>query len=169
MKHTLLKDTFCEIKTSLGRFFSIFAIVAIGVAFFAGVKASAPDMKSTADHYYDEYNLMDLHLLSSVGFTKDDVKAIRNVKNVSGVDAGYSMDALTQVKTRQFTLKVLSLPLDNLSKDNPDYINQANLIEGRLPKKENECLIEKGKAGDHFNLKIGDTITLQSGNDDPID
>ncbi|MEG0958593.1 MAG: FtsX-like permease family protein [Erysipelotrichaceae bacterium] len=169
MKHTLLKDTFCEIKTSLGRFFSIFAIVAIGVAFFAGVKASAPDMKSTADHYYDQYNLMDLHLISTVGFTQDDVDAIRKVDKVSGVDAGYSMDALTQVGTRQFTLKVLALPIDNLSKDNPDYINQANLVEGRLPENSGECLIEKGKAGDHFNLKIGDTLTLHSGNDDPID
>ncbi|MEG1629744.1 MAG: ABC transporter permease, partial [Erysipelotrichaceae bacterium] len=157
------------IKTSLGRFFSIFAIVAIGVAFFAGVKASAPDMKSTADHYYDQYNLMDLHLISTVGFTQDDVDAIRKVDKVSGVDAGYSMDALTQVGTRQFTLKVLALPIDNLSKDNPDYINQANLVEGRLPENSGECLIEKGKAGDHFNLKIGDTLTLHSGNDDPID
>ena len=65
----LIKDTLREIRKSLGRFFSIFAIVAIGVAFFAGVKASAPIMKSTADSYFDDYNLMDIRLLSTLGFT----------------------------------------------------------------------------------------------------
>ena len=54
MPSSLWKDTLREIKKTLGRFFSIFAIVAIGVAFFAGVKASVPDMKYTADAYFDE-------------------------------------------------------------------------------------------------------------------
>ena len=49
MKNTILKDTFREIRKSRGRFFSIFAIVAIGVAFFAGLMASAPTMQYTAD------------------------------------------------------------------------------------------------------------------------
>ena len=78
----LIKDTLREIRKSLGRFFSIFAIVAIGVAFFAGVKASAPIMKSTADSYFDDYNLMDIRLLSTLGFTEDDVKEIRAIPGV---------------------------------------------------------------------------------------
>ena len=44
-KKALLKDTLREIRKSFGRFFSIFAIVGIGVAFFAGVRDSVPVMK----------------------------------------------------------------------------------------------------------------------------
>ena len=58
MKNALVKDTVREIKKSFGRFLSIFAIVGIGVAFFAGVKEGEPVMKSSADKYFDEYNLM---------------------------------------------------------------------------------------------------------------
>ena len=53
MPATYLKDIFREIKISLGRFLSILCIVAIGVAFFAGIKASAPDMKNSADTYFE--------------------------------------------------------------------------------------------------------------------
>ena len=71
------KDILKEITHSLGRFLSILLIVAIGVAFFAGVKASVPDMKNSADHYFDQQNLHDIRLLSSMGFSENDVKAIR--------------------------------------------------------------------------------------------
>ena len=57
MGKTVIKDTFREIKGSFGRFFAIFAIVAIGVSFFAGITASSSDMRYSSDSYYDEYNL----------------------------------------------------------------------------------------------------------------
>ena len=58
---TVIKDTFREIKGSFGRFFAIFAIVAIGVSFIAGITASSSDMRYSSDSYYDEYNLFDFH------------------------------------------------------------------------------------------------------------
>ena len=71
-KKALLKDTFREMRKSLGRFISIFMIVGIGVAFFAGVKASVPDMKGSADKYFDDYNLMDIKVMSTIGMSKED-------------------------------------------------------------------------------------------------
>ena len=85
MGSALLKDILREIKKSLGRFLSILLIVALGVAFFAGVKASVPDMKYTADAYFDAYNMQDIHLISTVGFTEEDVEAIRGIEGVQGV------------------------------------------------------------------------------------
>lgn len=167
MPSSLWKDTLREIKKTLGRFFSIFAIVAIGVAFFAGVKASVPDMKYTADAYFDEYNLLDFRIVSTVGFTKEDVQAIREVKGVEGVDATYTMEALTMVGPQQLTLKVHALPEADPRADDPDYINQANLQEGRMPRTSGECLIEKNDIGDS-GLKIGDTIVLSSGTNTDI-
>ena len=55
MGKTVIKDTFREIKGSFGRFFAIFAIVAIGVSFFAGITASSSDMRYSSDSYYDEF------------------------------------------------------------------------------------------------------------------
>ena len=52
-----IKDILREVRHSMGRFFSIMAIVAIGTAFFAGVKASVPEMLHTADDYIREYNI----------------------------------------------------------------------------------------------------------------
>ena len=73
MPSSYLKDIFREIKISLGRFLSILCIVAIGVAFFAGIKASAPDMKNSADMYFDKYNVQDIQIYSTLGLTKKDV------------------------------------------------------------------------------------------------
>lgn len=167
MKSALLKDTLREVKKSLGRFLSILAIVAIGVAFFAGVKAAVPDMKHTADQYFDDYKLEDMQLISTIGFTRDDVDAIKAVDGVEGVMAVHNMNALTVVDKRQLVLAVHGLPA-NLNADNPDYLNQANLVEGRLPKSSGECLIEQGKIGSEISVKIGDTIQLTSGTDTNI-
>lgn len=163
----LIKDTLREIRKSLGRFFSIFAIVAIGVAFFAGVKASAPIMKSTADGYFDDYNLMDIRLLSTLGFTEDDVEQIREISGVKGLFATHTLDVLIKQNTQEFVMKVLTLP-DDLDPNNPDYMNQAVLIEGRLPENANECVIEAGKIS-HFDADIGTVLILDSGNDDELE
>ena len=165
MKKTLFKDTFREIKKSFGRFLSIFAIVAIGVAFFVGVKSSCFVMKHTADKYYDDYNLMDFRILSTLGLTEGDVAEIRKVNGVKGVFPTHSMDVLISIKSDEYVLKVHGLPIgvDN----NEDYINRVNLIEGRLPKKSGECVIEKGKIFS-TSLKIGDKIKLSTGKNEDI-
>lgn len=47
----LLKTAFREIKTSLGRYLAILAIIALGVGFFAGLRVTRTAMISTANHY----------------------------------------------------------------------------------------------------------------------
>lgn len=54
MKKALRKNFYMEIRHSLGRFLSIFFIVAIGCAFFSGIRASEPDMRYSGDAYFDE-------------------------------------------------------------------------------------------------------------------
>ena len=163
MPKTFLKNIFLEMKSSLGRFLSILSIVAIGVAFFAGVKASAPDMKYSADQYFDQQNLQDIQIYSTLGLTKEDVKAIQEIKGVKTAEGVFSMDVLTQKENTQLVLKLFSLP----DKQN---VNTIRLIDGRMPKKENECLLEAESATNQLfgGLKIGDTITLTSGTETPI-
>lgn len=167
MKSMLFKDIFREIRLSLNRFLSIFAIVAIGVSFFAGIKATGQDMKLTADKYYDDYNLMDIHLLSSIGFNNDDIDAVKKVDGVEGVYPSYSMDAMTNINDKDLVLKVLALPIDKQNTQDPSYINRVKLVEGRLPEKSNECVTEKGKII-NSGMNIGCKITLSSGNEKNI-
>ena len=155
-----IKDILREVRHSMGRFFSIMAIVAIGTAFFAGVKASVPDMLHTADDYFREYNLMDIRLMSSMGFTKEDVEAIRKADGLEGVMPTHTMDFITHKGTTQHVVKAISLP--KTDKDDPDYINHVRLISGRMPQNPKECLVEEQELKD-MGYRIGDTITLESG------
>ena len=166
MGSALIKDTLREIKESFGRFFSIMMIVAIGVAFFAGVKASVPDMKYTADAYYDDYHLMDIRVLSSFGLTEDDVDAIKSIDGIEGVFPTYTKDVVTHLGTTQLVLKIHALPQDR-SEDNLNYINRPKLIEGRLPENSGECVIERGELH-NLALNIGDKITLESGTSEDL-
>ena len=68
MTKSLIKNTFREIKNTKARFISIMAIIALGVGFFAGIKATVPSMYNLARTYTDEQELMDYRLVSTVGF-----------------------------------------------------------------------------------------------------
>lgn len=167
MKKALNKDILRDILKSKGRYFSIMLIVALGVAFFSGIKVSPMVMRNTVDHYYDDYNFMDVEVISTLGLTDSDVEAIKKLDSVEGVFPTYSMDVITNVKDQDRVLKVHALPTDNLSSDNKDYINRVKLVEGRLPKNSGECVVLKPKY-DHLNLKIGKTLKIESGTEDKI-
>ena len=167
MKKALNKDILRDILKSKGRYFSIMLIVALGVAFFSGIKVSPMVMRNTADNYYDDYNFMDVEVISTLGLTDDDVDAIKKLDTVEGVFPTYSMDVITNVKDQDRVLKVHALPTDDLSNDNKDYINRVKLIKGRLPKNSGECVVLKPKY-DHLNLKIGKTLKIKSGTEDKL-
>lgn len=163
MPATYLKDIFREVKISLGRFLSILCIVAIGVAFFAGIKASAPDMKNSADTYFDKYNVQDIQVYSTIGLTKKDVAAIKKIKGVKSVQPSFSMDTLSQIDSTQMVIKVISYGIDQ-------KMNKIRVVEGRMPERENECLVEASSATNKLygTFHIGDTIKLQSGTDEVL-
>ena len=153
MKSAIIKDALRDIRRTISRYLSIFFITALGVAFFAGVKATCPDMKLTADKYFDDYNLMDIRLVSTIGFNNDDIKEIKKTSYVDKIMPSYSIDAMVNVDNRDLVLKVLSLP---------DEINKVKLIAGRLPQNPGECVAEKGKIVSS-GMSIGSKIELTSG------
>lgn len=163
MPKVFFKNILQEIRHSFGRFFSILCIVMIGVAFFAGVKASAPDMKYSADQYFDKYNVQDIQVYSTLGLTQDDLKEIKKIDGVEDAEAVFSIDTLTQKDSTQLVMKVISLADDQ-------SINKVRLVDGRIPEKENECIIEAGSVSNQLfgNFEIGDTITLTSGTEDDL-
>ncbi|WP_302806382.1 FtsX-like permease family protein [Holdemanella biformis] len=137
--------------------------MAIGVAFFAGIKASAPDMKNSADTYFDKYNVQDIQVYSTIGLTKKDVAAIKKIKGVKSVQPSFSMDTLSQIDSTQMVIKVISYGIDQ-------KMNKIRVVEGRMPERENECLVEASSATNKLygTFHIGDTIKLQSGTDEAL-
>lgn len=148
------KDFYMEIRKSPGRFLSILFIVALGVAFFSGIRASEPDMRLTGDTYFDESNLIDIKALSTYGVTQDDVDAISKIDGVEHAEGAYSADFMQIVDKKQKVLHMISLQ---------DEMNQVKLSDGQMPKKTGECLADQD-AG----YKVGDTIKLRSGTSDEV-
>ena len=89
----LRKDLIREIKNSKNRFLSIAILIALAVAFLSGLKATAPDMKNTGDEYLDKQQLMDIQVLSTLGLTKDDIKALGAQDNIERAVGAYCIDA----------------------------------------------------------------------------
>ena len=152
MVKALRKDAFKEIINTRKRFLSILLIVLLGVGFFAGIRAVSPDMKKTADMYFDENKMMDIEVISTKGLTDDDVKEIQDLQDVKIVEGTYSKDVLTKVDEEEVVLKIHTLS---------DNINCVKLQQGEMPKNEEECVVEESFLNS-TNKKIGDTIILEA-------
>ena len=133
MKKSLLKDTVRQIKNTFKRFLSILLIVFLGVGFFAGIRATSPDMKDAVDTYYDSQNMMDLEVISTLGLTKDDIKAIKNIDGVENAVLAHSFDATVKTEDKDIVVKVESLPteineLKIIEVQKGDYISEDDII-----------------------------------------
>ncbi len=157
-KRALRKDFITEVTGSLNRFLSIFLIVALGVAFFAGIRATNPDMRITADSYYDENNLMDIRVFGTMGLTEEDVTAVSELDGVALAEPEYSADVLCEADGGDLALKVISLT---------EHLNQYTVTEGRLPEKPDEILVDTAFIRD-TGYQLGDTIHITSGTDQEL-
>lgn len=158
MTKMLWKDFFAEIKKTLPRYLSILFIVALGVAFFSGVRSAEPDMRLSADTYYDETNFMDIRVISNLGLSQGDLEAIRELDGVTAAEGLYSVDAFLENGEKSLVAAVQSLTGD---------INQYRISEGRLPEKPGECLLDEAFLM-HGDYSIGDTVRLRSGTEAPL-
>lgn len=154
------KDVLRAVTHSWSRFLALFVIVALGAGFYSGLRTTAPNMRATADAYYDDTRFFDVRLVSTFGFTDDDVEAIRATEGVESVMAGYSADWLVRMGEKDVVTRLHSLPSD-LSEDNEEYLNRPTLKEGRMPENPGECVVSVGGADDATGLAIGDTVTIE--------
>ena len=157
-KNILRKDFIIEIKKTMGRFVSIFFIVALGVAFYSGIRASEPSMRITADQYFDDSELMDLKVMGTMGLTKADIKAIGKVSGIEAVEGGYSKDVLCPVGDNEKVVHMLSMQKN---------FDQVSVVEGRLPEKAGECLVDEDFLS-YTDLKVGDTVAFHSGDGEAL-
>ena len=150
MKKALMKDSLKEIKNTYKRFISILLMAFLGVGFFAGIRATSPDMVDTIDKYYDEQNVYDIQVISSMGLTKDDVEEISKVDDVEEVIGTYETDGKVEIDNTERIVKLMCV----------ENINKPNLLEGRLPENDSECVVEPNFLLQN-NKNIGDTIEVK--------
>jgi len=144
------KDIFREIKTTVGRFFSLIIIAVLGAASFVGIQAASIDMRDVANRLYKSNNLYDLQLKSTTGFTQDDVTALSGAKGVKTVMPTYIFDTYIIFENETDTVRTYALP---------DTLNTIELLQGRLPENASECVVEKSFLHSG-NYKLGDTVKL---------
>lgn len=157
MGKTFLKNLFRDIKKTISGFLSIAIIIAVGVAFYSGVRASSPDMKMSGDYYFNKNNFMDFKIISTLGLTQNDIAEIKKQKGVTKVQGSYSLDAVTEKDKRQLVLNIDSLPDIN-------GINSIKIVRGRRAENSHEAVVEERFFREN-KLKLNDDIVLKSGND----
>ena len=152
----LLTDAVREIIRTRSRFLSLMVLSALAVCFLAGLRATAPDMKLSADRYFDQQKLMDLRIVSTLGLTEEDIEALAEEPGVVTARGAYTVDASLPLASNDYIVKVLSLSED---------VNLPALKEGRLPQAADECLVEP-RLMTETGLELGDQITLNTGTGD---
>ena len=138
---------------------SIFCIVMLGTAFFAGLRSTGFDMKYSADHFYDDNLLMDVRVVSTLGLTKEDLRDLSKIEGVSMAVGGRTGEVLLHTEDSTLSIRTIALT---------PGINDPVVTEGRLPENIHECLADAGNFIQE-GYRIGDTIRFDSGDDSSLD
>lgn len=142
------KSNLRQLRFSLGRYLAIFAIVALGIGFFAGLKVTQPAMLRTGEDYLRETKFYDFRLISTLGLTQEDAEAFSALPAVSAAEGGFSVDFTAETGERELTLKALTLP---------QRVNLPKPVSGRMPETAGECLAD----ANHFSdADLGEVLTI---------
>lgn len=171
----LLHQTLRSIHTTLSRFLAIVAIVALGTGFFAGLMMTGPDMRQAMDTYYDDNHVWDIRLISTLGFSNDDIHQFDDVEGVRACMPNHTVDAIARMNDTQVAVRVSSFDttmaqqfIDEhayAAKDSSfDFLNRFQLVTGRLPQSPDECLV--AAYAPHAQLSEGDIVDITSANED---
>ncbi len=166
VKRTYRKNILRTVRGSLSRFLAIFAIVALGSGFLAGVLASPIDMRISVDSYMDQSNMFDLRIVSTMGLTGGDMEILKELDGIEGVVPAYDTDTVLLSELGDtHTARIHTLPPDGA----PEMYTPA-LLEGRLPEKSGECAVILTKSFTGESDWVGKVLTLDSEeeNDDII-
>ena len=144
------KNNLREIRKSLGRFFAIAAIIALGVGFFAGLKATPPAMLKTGSKYAEDTAMFDLRLTSSLGLRNADAEKFAALEGVEAAEGQISVDLTAQLEEAKLALRCLSLM---------QAVNIPVLTSGRMPEAGGECLADDCS---FTREELGKTLTITS-------
>lgn len=153
MSRMMRRSTRREIFSSIGRFFAIFAIIAIGVAFFSGIRVTRDTMIAAGNKYITRQNMFDFRVVSPVGVNSDEVNRFLEIEGVLFAEGAYVKDALTTVGSGDEGVYRFHSAGTN--------INKLNFLFGRAPMSSDECVLDGRYFGEEH---IGSTVVITSNN-----
>ena len=152
----MVKSTLREIRTSLTRYLAIFAIAALGVGFFSGLKICRDSMVKTASDYLTRQNFYDYQINSSYGIDDESVSIAGDWDGISEAEGSIRRDVLVRTGDGDSkAMRAISMPKS---------INRPDPVEGRLPRNVNECVVDSYSMGGS-GFSIGDVLTVTDEND----
>ena len=155
MSSGMIKMTIREIKGSLGRYLAILAIVTLGVGLYSGLKITKPAMVAAENAYLREQNFFDFRLLSTIGFTQEDVETFSGLEEVEYAEGSISVDAFCGIdEGNEAIYKIHALP---------ERINQVILSAGRMPENTGECVLDSKQFDESV---IGSVLTVSDSNEE---
>ena len=157
MKKALNKDILRTIWKEKKRFISIMMITTLGVTVMTGLAAGCRDLRMSADRFYDEQELFDISIQSTLGLTEEDIDALLALDGVEKAEGSFSEIVHTKKGDVNKTAEVKVLKTDGL--------NLPYVVEGTLPQNADEIVVPKNYITE-TGKQIGDTVVIEEMMDD---
>lgn len=162
MRHSALwKDAWRAISGNRKRFIAIAVICAIGIMMLNGLNAVGTDIRGGLDDFFDDVNMHDASVVSSLGLDDGDIAALQGIEGVEKAAGVHAQNMYTVVQGRKKAALVTAL--------NGQGIDRPDLREGRMPKAAYDVVVtrqyldDSGKRlGQTLDFTV-DTVAGQSG------
>ncbi len=138
------------IKKTKSRFISIFLIVFIGSAFFAGLRSTPISMQQSLSDTIRQHHLADLSIFSTIGFLQEDIDTVQQISGVKQVSGVYRFDASMMYESHYYSV---------IAHSADDYFHTSDIIEGRNIQKDGEILLDNSLKSKQL---LGKNIKLQT-------
>lgn len=139
------------------RRFCILAVIAmLGVAVMTGIYAGCNDMLLGANDTYSKLKAYDLQIVSTLGLTDKDVKAIKKLPFVSEAEAGKSFKATAHPSNNANLSYAMNVVQYN---HNVKKLNRLHLMRGNMPTNNRQAVVTE-RFLHNSGLRIGSTLFL---------
>ncbi|MBQ6560223.1 MAG: FtsX-like permease family protein [Erysipelotrichaceae bacterium] len=151
MKKTQRTDSLRNIQKKIISYLSVCIIVMLGIGGFSTAFLENNRIRNGALEYYDEVNFKDFELVSSLGFTQEDLDNIKKQEYVEDAEgtivvSGQLIDGEKQTKVE----------IDSMT----ERISTPYLYEGKKPSVPDECAVSIDLAR-KLDLSVGDTVIIR--------
>lgn len=142
-----------DIKQSIGQFIAFVLVIAVGAFFYGGLVTYSNNLSTYTEGYFQEHNISDLYVFYNQ-ISQNDVAVLSEIEGIKKIEARYTFDATQAFEGEKASLKIHSIPVKN-------EINTITLIEGRIPSKKNEIVVDSRYAKEHL-FQVGDEISIRA-------
>ncbi|WP_409179073.1 ABC transporter permease [Brevibacillus fortis] len=142
-----------DIKQSIGQFIAFVLVIAVGAFFYGGLVTYSNNLSAYTEGYFKKHNVSDLHVFYKQ-ISKNDVADLSEIEGIKKIEGRYTFDATQAFEGEKASLKIHSIPVKN-------EINTIAMIEGRIPSKKNEILLDSRYAKEHL-FQVGDEIRIRA-------